>query len=109
MLLLYGIAVPVGGLVVSYFSSMITVGTSHEYEATIGVIRFAGFPVWSLECAPGISIMSSWKFERFLVNTAIWIAGFLVLTVLIHRKFKGRKHGDVPTNPCTVRAGAARP
>ena len=82
---------------------MVTVSTSHEHEATVGIIRFAGFPVWFQELAPGISIMSSWHDDRFLVNTGVWIVGLLSCALLIGWKLKQRNNTGMPTIASTLK------
>jgi hypothetical protein len=60
-------------MVASYFSGRISLQTDSSQEATVGTIRRCGFPVWFYEQASGISIMSGWNPDRFLVNSIVWM------------------------------------
>ena len=59
---------------ISYVTSLMTVSVDHREEATVGLILLKGFPIWFYQQAPGISIMSGWKFDRFAGNCAVWFA-----------------------------------
>lgn len=72
---LIGILAPV----ISYFSEWITMRIDESTEATVGVTRFKGFPVWFYEQASGISIMSGWHLERFIWNTTAWFTFLIVI------------------------------
>ncbi len=77
--------------VVSYFTGRITVRVDTSTEATVGITRLSGFPIWFYEQAPGISIMSSWHPERFVWNTALWIAIFGAFAMWrLRRKYKSQ-------------------
>jgi len=77
--------------VITHLSAFIVVGHDHSEEATVGIITFRGFPVWFIEQAPGISIMSSWHFDRFQINLGVWFAILLLTATAIHIMIRRRK------------------
>jgi len=86
--------VPFTALVTAYFSAAIVMGKNLSEEATVGIITYRGFPVWFLSEAPGISIMSSWHFNRFLINIFIWFLIFLSIATVTHIRIGKRKDPD---------------
>jgi hypothetical protein len=67
----------------SYGTGRITIQVDASEEATVGLIQRKGFPVWFYEQAPGISIMSGWKFDRFLINSAVWLVLFGIIVAML--------------------------
>ena len=91
------------GPIIGYFSGFITVMIDPSTEATIGITRLQGFPIWFYKAAPGISIMSSWHLNRFLCNTAFWTGFFLILATIYficsHQKAKPAEQDDGANRP----------
>jgi len=75
--------------VISYFSGWITMRIDESTEATVGETLFKGFPIWFYEQSAGISIMSGWHLQRYIWNTAVWFAFFVILIWVA--AFFGRK------------------
>jgi hypothetical protein len=90
---LYVGCIPVLALIAAYLSAFIVVGKDYSAEATVGMITLRGFPVWFLETAPGISIMSSWHFARFGINFGIWFLLLLCAGIATHVMIK--KKGSI--------------
>ena len=74
-------------------SSWIPVEHDDSELETVGSIVRSGWPIWFMEQAPGISIMSSFKPDRAMNNLVFWIViwmfiffGFAFLRRQIKRK-----------------------
>ncbi len=93
---LYVVGIPVMALIATCLSGFIEVGKDYSQEATVGIITLRGFPVWFVGTAPGISIMSSWHFERFGINFAIWLLVLLCVGIASHVMIKKNKGSTQP-------------
>ena len=86
--------VPFLALITNFLSAFITWGSDFSQKDTVGIITHHGFPVWFLSEAPGISIMSSWHFNRFLINIFIWFLIFMSIALVTHIRTGKRKDPD---------------
>ncbi len=95
----YVVCIPVVALIAAYLSGFVVVGKDYSDEATVGMITLRGFPVWFLKTAPGISIMSSWHFDRFEINFGIWFLVLFCVGVATHVMIKKNRGSNKPAHP----------
>ena len=89
--------------ITSFLTGFIIIGKDMAEIDTVGVIAHRGFPVWFAGVAPGISIMGSWKQERFLLNTLIWTAAYLIGAIAIRRNMRNREKEEKPQQAASPR------
>ena len=65
-------------------SSKIPVEYDDSELETVGSIVRSGWPIWFMEQAPGISIMSSFKPDRAMNNLVFWIVIWVFLFFAVH-------------------------
>ena len=65
-------------------SSHIPVEYDDSEVETVGLIVRSGWPIWFMEQAPGISIMSSFKLDRAINNLVFWIAIWIFIFFVVH-------------------------
>ena len=65
-------------------SSWIPVEYDDSQLETVGLIVRSGWPIWFMEQAPGISMMSSVKPNRAMNNLVFWIGIWVFIFFAVH-------------------------